>query len=67
MGIARYPLTKEFSVFGKLGGYSGNLESPEGHETRTRATLETDSTPGVLALFTGFGSESHYLARFVIA
>jgi len=26
VGLASYPLTNEFSVYGKLGGYNGKLE-----------------------------------------
>lgn len=38
VGLARYPLTNEFSVYGKLGGYRGELEGPSAKETNTDLT-----------------------------
>jgi OOP family OmpA-OmpF porin len=38
VGVARYPLTGEFSVYGKLGGYRGELEAPTAEETNTDFT-----------------------------
>src|SRR5712691_235725 len=38
LGISSYPLTNEFSVYGKLGGYNGKLEGPTGDETTNDVT-----------------------------
>jgi len=38
VGLASYPLTNEFSVYGKLGGYNGKLEGPTGDETNNQVT-----------------------------
>ena len=38
VGLASYPLTNEFSIYGKLGGYNGKLEAPNGDETTNQVT-----------------------------
>ena len=38
VGIAMYPLIEKLSVYGKLGGYRGELEGPAGEETNVDVT-----------------------------
>lgn len=38
VGIASYPIANQFSVYGKLGGYRGELEGPGGKESNTDLT-----------------------------
>ena len=38
VGLASYPLTNEFSIYGKLGGYNGKLEGPTGDGTSNQFT-----------------------------
>ena len=51
LGVASYPFTNQFSVYGKLGGYRGDLEGPGGDESNTDLTygvgLRYDFTPKV--------------------
>lgn len=38
VGVASYPLASQLSVYGKLGGYRGELEGPGARETNTDLT-----------------------------